>query len=589
MAIQQLEPREVVAPQPSAEPGWAEPSRLRRFDPVDAAVVLLLIGVVYGLAVTAARWTSTEVSSVTIDLSPSALPGYAANSLFRMTAAYILSMIFSLAYGHVAAQSKTAERIMLPILDILQSIPILSFMPGVVLALLALFPNNNVGLEVAAILLVFTSQAWNITFSFYQSLQTIPRDLDEAANVYHLSGWRRFFQLEVSFATIGLVWNSMMSWAGGWFFLIAAEQFTLGDKSFELPGLGSYLSTAANEGNVPALVFGLATLIIIIVLLDQFVWRPLVAWAVKFRFEQTESADAPTSWVLTGLRRSSIVEWWSERALPALVDAFESRSAGRQPARPEAGQHASRRPLVGWIALGLFGLGALWGAWSIGALLVQLDPSDWATLPPALLATFLRTAIALGIGVAWTVPVGVLIGLNPTWSKRAQPLAQLAASIPATALFPVLLLILLGIPGGLNIAAILLMLLGTQWYLLFNVIAGAQSIPSDLREAASVYHLRSWRRWRLLLLPGIFPYLITGAITATGGAWNASIVSEYVTFGGQTYSTVGLGATIAGAANGGNFPLLAAATLVMALTVVIINRLVWRRMYRIAERHFRLD
>ncbi|MBV9353959.1 MAG: ABC transporter permease subunit [Chloroflexi bacterium] len=589
MAIQQLEPREVVAPQPSAEPGWAETRRTRRFDPVDAVVILLLIGLVYGLAVTAARWTTTEVSSVTIDLSPSALPGYAVDSLIRMTAAYLLSMAFSLSYGHLAAQSKAAERIMLPVLDILQSIPILSFMPGVVLALLAIFPNNNVGLELAAILLVFTSQAWNITFSFYQSLQTIPRDLSEAASIYHLSGWRRFFQLEVAFATIGLVWNSMMSWAGGWFFLIAAEQFTLGDKSFELPGLGSYLSTAANSGNVSALGLGLATLIVIIVLLDQFLWRPLVAWAVKFRFEQTESADAPTSWVLTALRRSALIEWWSERALPTLVDAFESRTRRAPPGDVRAGEVGPIRGLIGWIAIGLLGLGAGWGIWSVGALLVQLDLGEWAMLPGALVATFLRTLIALGLGLAWTVPVGVLIGLDPTWSKRAQPLAQLAASIPATALFPVLLLILLGLPGGLNIAAVALMLLGTQWYLLFNIIAGAQSIPSDLREAANVYQLRGWRRWRLLLLPGIFPYLITGAITATGGAWNASIVSEYVTFGGVTYQTVGLGATIASAANAGNFPLLAAATLVMALAVVTVNRLVWRRLYRLAERHFRLD
>src|SRR5262249_2966423 len=287
--------------------------------------------------------------------------------------------------------------------------------------------------------------------------------------------------------------------------------------------------------------------------------------------------------------RSALIEWWSERAMPALIDAFESHT--RRPVAKEAspGAVSFARRLVGWIAIGVLGLGALWGVWSVGALLVQLDLSEWATLPGALVATFLRTVIALAIGVAWTVPVGVLIGLNPTWSKRAQPLAQLAASIPATALFPVLLLILLGLPGGLNIAAIALMLLGTQWYLLFNIIAGAQSIPSDLREAANVYHLRGWRRWRLLLLPGIFPYLITGAITATGGAWNASIVSEYVTFGGVTYQTIGLGATIAGAANAGNFSLLGAATLVMALTVVTVNRLVWRRMYRLAERHFRLD
>jgi NitT/TauT family transport system permease protein len=557
---------------------------------VDIAVILGLIGTVYALARVASLWTAPLESQVTIDLSPSALPAYAFASLVRMVAAYLLSMAFSLTYGRLMATGPWAERLLLPVLDILQSIPILSFMPGVVLALVALFPNNRVGLELAAIVLIFTSMAWNLAFSFYQSLRTIPSDLREAAVINHLGSWGRFTKLEVPFATIGLVWNSMMSWAGGWFFLIAAEQFTLGEHNFELPGLGSYLKTAADEGNVGALVFGLGTLILIIVLLDQLLWRPLVAWSERFRFEQTESGEAATSAVLTWLRRSALLEWWTERGAPRVQDRLD----GLRIRRPPAATTPRRAPAAYFkygraILLVAFALGGAYGALSLIRLLVAMSPQDWLAIAPAAAATFLRTGIALLIGTLWTVPVGVIIGLNPRLARRAQPLVQIAASIPATALFPVLLLLLIDLPGGLNIAAITLMLLGTQWYLLFNVIAGAQAIPSDLREAGVIYHLRGWRRWRLLTLPAVFPFLLTGLITATGGAWNASIVSEYVTFGGQTYQTLGLGAYIADAANNAQYAQLAAGTLVMSGIVILVNRLLWRRLYRSAEQRYRLE
>jgi NitT/TauT family transport system permease protein len=482
-----------------------------------------------------------------------------------------------------------AERLLLPVLDILQSIPILSFMPGVVLALVALFPNNRVGLELAAIVLIFTSMAWNLAFSFYQSLRTVPSDLREAAIINHLGSWRRFTKLEVPFATIGLVWNSMMSWAGGWFFLIAAEQFTLGNNNFQLPGLGSYLKTAADVGDVGALALGLGTLVLIIVLLDQLLWRPLVAWSEKFRFEQTESGESATSAVLTWLRRSALLGWWIERGAPRAQDRLDGLRIGRRPSPTPARAHP------GWFKVGraallvAFAAGGVYGAVSLIRLLLAMTPQDWLTIAPAAGATFLRTSIALLIGTLWTVPVGVSIGLNPRLARRAQPLVQIAASIPATALFPILLLLLIGLPGGLNIAAIALMLLGTQWYLLFNVIAGAQAIPSDLREAGTVYQLRGWRRWRLLTLPAVFPFLLTGLITATGGAWNASIVSEYVTFGGQTYQTLGLGAYISDAANNAEYAQLAAGTLVMSAIVILVNRLVWRRLYRTAEQRYRLE
>jgi NitT/TauT family transport system permease protein len=562
----------------------------RRGLPIGDVLVLLgLVGVVYSLAQTAALWSAPIAGRIEIDLSPLALPGYALASIVRMAAAYALSLVFSLIYGRMTVSSRWAERFLLPLLDVLQSIPILSFMPGVVLALVALFPRNNTGLELAAIILIFTSQAWNLAFSFYQSLRTIPSDLQEAAIVARLNGWLRFTKLELPFAMIGLVWNSMMSWAGGWFFLMAAEQFTLGDKDFRLPGLGSYLKAGADAGDLSALVLGLGTLIGIIVLLDQLVWRPLVAWSDKFRFEQTESTEGATSAVLVAYRRSRLVEWFSERAMPRIDELFNAivRALSRLPTPALGNSPASG--FIGAVILSVvFGAAGIWGLVSVVQLLTSLSAQDWREIAPAAGATFLRTAAALAIGVVWTVPVGVAIGMNPRLARRAQPLVQMAASIPATALFPVLLLLLLGLPGGLNIAAVGLMLLGTQWYLLFNVIAGAQAIPSDLREAATVYRLHGWRRWRFLILPAVFPYLLTGLITATGGAWNASIVSEYVTFGGETYTTVGLGALIADAANNALYARLAAGTIVMAFLVVMVNRLFWRRLYYAAEQRYRL-
>ena len=563
--------------------------RVRTPRAVDTVIILALIGLIYALAQAASLWSAPLTTHVEIDLSPAALPGYALASLVRMAAAYVLSMVFSLVYGRLAASGLWAERLLLPILDILQSIPILSIMPGVVLALVALFPRNNVGLELAAIVLIFTSQAWNLAFSFFQSVRTIPNELREAAIIARLSSWRRFTKLELPFATIGLVWNSMISWAGGWFFLMAAEQFTLGDKDFRLPGLGSYLKTAADGGDIGTLLLGLATLILLIVVLDQLLWRPLVAWSEKFRFEQVESGEGATSPVLTALRRSRLVEWLQDEALPALGDALGQLTRGvHLPARRQtSGGRPSRVGQV--VVLLVLVVAGVWGVLAIRELLGGMTADDWGALPRAAVATLLRTFGALLIGTLWTVPVGVRVGLNPRLARRAQPLVQMAASIPATALFPVLLLLFLELPGGLNIAAVALMLLGTQWYLLFNVIAGAQSIPSDLREAAAIYQVSGVRRWRTLILPAIFPYLMTGLITATGGAWNASIVSEYVTFGNETYQTLGLGAVIADAANSANYARLAAATIAMAALVLTINRALWRRMYVTAEQRYHLD
>src|SRR5579885_304371 len=567
----------------------------RRYGAIDLIVFLGVVSAISLLVIAAARWTAPLTPGVTIDLSPTVLPVYAGYSLLRMILAYLLSLAFTLIYGHIAATNHRAEMVMVPILDILQSIPILSFLPVVTLALVAAFPHSNIGLELSRVILIFTSQVWNMTFSFYHSVRTQPADLREVATITRLRPWRRFLTLEVSSSMIGLIWNSMMSWAGGWFFLMASEQFTLGSHSFQLPGLGSYLQAAANAGNTGDILLGLLTLVLLIVLLDLLFWRPLVAWADKFKVELSSGSEAPHSPVLDALRRSALIALIDRRVfhpLGRLIAGVLDRlqpvpgSASSEQSAGSAARFPSVRQLVTWLFLLLLAALALFGLWSMARLLIRVPVQTWGTLLLAAFATWLRTLAALLLGAAWTVPLGVAIGLSPQWSRRLQPLVQVIASIPAPALFPVLLLLLVGLPGGLSGAAILLMLLGTQWYILFNVIAGAMAIPSDLREATTVYHATGWRRWRTLILPGIFPYLITGLLTASGGAWNASIVSEYVQFNNQTHTTFGLGASIASAAAAGNFPDLLAATILMALFVVAINRLVWKRLYALAERRY---
>ena len=559
---------------------------------LDLLLVLTIAAILYAVVLLAAQWVR-PVSSTAIDLSPAALPLYALFSTLRMAVAYGIALAFSLLYARLAIASRSAERILIPLLDILQSIPILSFMPGVVLGLTGLFPGRGLGLEMAAIVLIFTSQAWNIAFGFHQSLLTIPREFHEVAAMHRLTLWDRFTRLELPSGVVSLVWNSMMSWAGGWFFLMASEQFTLGEKDFRLPGLGSYLQQAAARGDYRALSLGLLTLIVIIVGLDTLLWRPLVAWSERFKVEQVPSAEGVTSSILVTWRRSILLAWLSHhlgRALSTLDEGMRRLSPTRLPGPAIPDSHkGSRRDRLGPILLGLIIGLAIAGVAGAGRELGRVSPHAWLMIGIGAGITLGRVAAAIAIGAAWTIPAGVAIGLSPRWSRRLQPIAQIAAAIPATALFPVLLVALLGLPGGLGLAAILLMLLGTQWYLLFNVIAGAMAIPADLREAAAVYRLHGWNRWRTLILPAIFPYLITGMMTATGGAWNTSIVAEYVTFGGTTYQTAGLGALIAAAAATADFPTLFAATLTMITVVVAINRFAWRRLYNLAERRYRLD
>jgi NitT/TauT family transport system permease protein len=547
------------------------------------------IALVYGVATVGHSWFGPFTPTVEISSSLRALPAYAGYSLLRITIAYVLSLGFALVYGYVAAYNPRAERFMLPLLDVLQSIPVLSFLPGVMLAMVALFPGRQLGVELGAILLIFTGQVWNMAFSFYASLKSIPKDMREAAEIYRFSWWQRFTQMELPFSAIGLVWNSMMSVAGGWFALMVCEMFVLGSRDFRLPGLGSYLQTAASAGDTTSMFWGVATMVLVIVLLDQFVWRPVIAWAEKFKVEQVESTDAPRSWVLNLVERSSGLAKIREKTLRPLGERLLLYFAQKhKEERPVETQSAWRDWLLRGIAvLTLSGIG--YGVVRVVIILSGLGKAELHATALGLGATFLRVNLALLIGALWTIPAGVAIGFNPRLARIAQPLAQIAASVPATALLPVILLVLIRLGGGLGLASIVVLLLGTQWYVLFNVIAGAMAIPTDLKECCSVFRVRGLARWKKLILPGIFPYLVTGMVTASGGAWNASIVAEYFHFKGQIYTTTGLGATIQQATDSGDFHLLLAATMMMAATVVTINRLVWRRLYGLAETRFRLE
>jgi NitT/TauT family transport system permease protein len=546
------------------------------------------IALFYGVLVVGRTWLGPFTPEVEISRSLWALPAYAGYSLLRITIAYALSLAFTLVYGYVAAYNPRAERFMIPLLDVLQSIPVLSFLPGVMLAMVALFPGRQLGVEAGAILLIFTGQVWNMAFSFYASLKSIPKEMREAAKIYKFSWWQRFIQMELPFSAIGLVWNSMMSVAGGWFFLMACEMFVLGSRDFRLPGLGSYLQTAASAGDTRSILWGVGTMIAVIVLLDQFVWRPVIAWAEKFKVEQVESSDSPRSWVLDLIRHSRSLAQIRKKTVTPLSERlmlYFSRVRSDDEAEPRS---AWKIWLMRFLAGALLA-GMSYGVVRVVMILTGLQKAELQEAGIGLGATFLRVNLTLLIGALWTIPAGVAIGFNPKLARIAQPLAQIAASVPATALFPVVLLLLIRVGGGLGVGSIVLLLLGTQWYILFNVIAGAMAIPTDLKECCSVFRMQGIERWKKLILPGIFPYLITGMVTASGGAWNASIVAEYFHFKGHIYTTTGLGATISQATDAGNFDLLLAATMMMAATVVTINRLVWRRLYALAETRFRFD
>jgi NitT/TauT family transport system permease protein len=572
---------------------------LKRSWPVvlDLCVAAIALACFYAVVQIAKYWFGHPMPQIVISLSPRALPLYAFYSVVRIGLAYLLSLIFAIAYGYIAAYNKRIEALMIAGLDILQSIPVLSFLPGVMLAMVALFPTRQLGVEMGAIVLIFTGQVWNMAFSFYSSLKSIPRELVEASNIYKFSRWQRLIQLELPYSAIGLVWNSMVSVAGGWFFLMACEMFVLGSRDFRLPGLGSYLQTAAGVGDVKAITWGLITMIAIIVATDQLIWRPVIAWSNKFKFEQGASTTEIRSPLLHLFQHSRGIRSLKRHTLQPIGEGIYKRLAyDRQQKLQKSAQRNPRTlaeeeksaAVVRWAVVILACAAVLYAAFRALSLLRQVEGYEFAGIMKGALATFLRVNVSLLLASAWTIPAGVAIGFHPRLARIAQPLAQIAASVPATALFPVILLALIRFGGGMGIGAIALMLLGTQWYILFNVIAGAMAIPTDLREVSTLFQFGTVQRWTTVILPGIFPYLITGLVTASGGAWNASIIAEYFRLQNKTFQTVGLGAVISAATDSGQFQILLMATIVMAMMVVTINRLVWRPLYRLAETRYKL-
>ncbi|MCC6933069.1 MAG: ABC transporter permease subunit [Deltaproteobacteria bacterium] len=561
----------------------------RKLSFIDLFIIVAII-VALGVLVETAIYAPSVYRGPKVSLSPKMLPFYAVLSITRMFLAYVLSIIFTLIYGRAAATTKIGQRLLLPILDILQSVPLLSFLPLVLLSLSVLLPQT-LALEISSIILIFTSQAWNLTFSWYQSLTTLPSDLKDTSAMFGFTTRQRFLHLEMSFAAVGLIWNSIMSWAGGWFFLMAAEMFTVGDKDFRLPGLGSYLREAASSNNYQALVWGLFTVILIIVLLDQLIWRPLLTWADKFKLSMIEE-DPLNSWFLRMLQGSTILRVILNKCrkiYDRFSDKFLLRERGETKWAIEQVKVSSVVSLFWKVLVVLLVAVILWGLARAYILLAMVKLQVWIKLLMGLLCSFLRVFLALVLALMWTLPVGILIGTNRKWAAWLQPIVQIAASVPATALFPVLLVFVLNFPMGTDIAAVLLMMMGTQWYLLFNIIAGASTIPQDMKYQSRLLQLGKWKNFRSLTLPALGPYIITGAITASGGAWNASIVAEYTEFGGKTLSTKGIGAMIAQATAMGDYPELLSATLMLVLCVISINRFVWRRLYEHCEQRYHIE
>lgn len=556
----------------------------------DIAVLLGVLALLYlvaqiGSGALVSFQPPSDVPEVSLD--PANLPYYAGRSTLRMFIALGASLIFTFIYAYAAAKSRRAERVLIPLLDVLQSVPVLGFLSITVTGFIALFPGSLLGLEMASIFAIFTSQVWNMTFSFYHSLKSLPHDLDEAVTLYRLPRWQRFFQLEVPAATIGLLWNAMMSFGGGWFFVSASEAISVLNQDYTLPGIGSYVAAAIGAEDLGALILAVLTMGVVILLVDQFFWRPLVAWSDKFKLERSAAAEAPRSWVLDILRASRIPGVITTVFTP-LREMLSNYIAHRFPAHSVLANDTDHSSLD-WLyntvlLLGVIGLSVL----GLDFILREIGLDEVIQAVLMGFATFFRVLVLLVVSTVIWVPVGVTIGFNPRLSQLAQPVVQFLASFPANFLFPFATLFFIHAGIELNWGSILLMALGAQWYILFNSIAGAMSIPNDLREMARDMGVRRWQLWRSLIIPGIFGAWVTGGITATGGAWNASIVAEIVGWGDTTLRAYGLGEYIASATEVGDWPRIVLGVGLMCVFVVALNRLFWRRLYDLAERRFRL-
>jgi NitT/TauT family transport system permease protein len=553
----------------------------------DAAAMLCVFAVLIG-AVQVARGTFAPISApgaMEVSLDPIHLPNYAMRTTLRMFAALTASLLFTFTYGTAAAKSRRAGLVLIPILDILQSVPILGFLTFTVVFFMHLFPGRVLGLELAAIFAIFTSQAWNMAFSIYQSLKTVPADLKEAADSFHLTSWQRYWRLEVPFAVPGLVWNTMMSMSGGWFFVVASEAVSVGDNTWKLPGVGSYVALALEQRDILAVFYAIITMLAVILAYDQLLFRPLVAWSGKFRFETTAGATAADPWLLRLMRRTRLLN----RIGDAVGDAAMALCGLplRIMPRGETEQRPSRLVDVAWVAVLVVVV-----AWALTRIATFVSGElSWDDVGQALtlgLFTLARVIILIVLASLLWVPIGVWLGLRPVWARRAQPLAQFLAAFPANLLFPPVVLFIVYFALSPDIWLTPLMILGTQWYILFNVIAGAAAFPGDLREAASNFRVGGLLWWRKVMIPGILPYYVTGAITASGGSWNAAIVAEVASWGDTKLTAHGLGAYIAAATERGDMPRVVLGVALMSGFVLLFNRLLWRPLYAYSERHLKL-
>jgi NitT/TauT family transport system permease protein len=570
---------------------------MKRFEPYvflrgiatrwDVLAFIVVIGLVVFLGETSrglfAPLTALEMAPISLD--PWQLPEYAARTTFRMFAALALSLLFTLTYATWAAKSERAGKLLVPILDILQSVPILGFISITVVFFMSLAPGRVLGAEFAAIFAIFTSQAWNMAFSFYQSLRTIPIELSEAAESFRLSPWMRFWQLEVPFAMPALIWNMMMSMSGGWFFVVASESISVGHTTVALPGVGSYIALAIEQKNLTAIGWAIATMLIVILLYDQLLFRPLVAWVDRFRVEQEPGARVPDSWALTMMRRSRLIQAATVAFHTAVM--FTSRAVKRRDDALKPYERPKRSFDLLWVMLIVVAVVA--GLWHIVVVLIQNTPLKEALQVCGLATlTMLRVFILIALASLVWVPIGVWVGMRPRAAQIVQPIAQFMAAFPANLLFPIAVFEIVRWKLNPDIYLSPLMILGTQWYILFNVIAGASSIPAEMRYVAENFRITGWLWWRKVALPAVLPFYVTGAITASGGSWNAAIVAELATWGDTHVQARGLGSYIAEATTAGDFHRIVLGIGTMSLFVVVINRLFWRPLYYYAERKYRL-
>jgi len=564
--------------------GW-----VRLFSRWDVVAILLVLGLLIFLGEASRHLFEplAELQKQPPSLDPRHLPEYAARTTLRMLVAMVFSLIFTFTYATFAAKNKYAERILVPLLDILQSVPILGFISITVVFFMELAPGRVLGAEYAAIFAIFTSQAWNMAFSFYQSLRTVPTELEEASRSFRLGPWMTFWRLDVPFAMPQLIWNMMMSMSGSWFFVVASEAISVGNTTVTLPGIGSYIALAIERRDLGAVWWAIGAMLVVILIYDQLLFRPLVAWADRFRFEQEAGMLPPRSWVFDVLRRSRLVDratepfavLWRLSLRPRRVD---TALPVKTPARRNNG----------WIGY-LFGLLAVavsaYLVWCVADFFIgTITLGDVGTTLLLGLATLIRVVVLIAIASVIWVPIGVWVGTHPRVANMVQPVAQFLAAFPANLLFPIFVSVIVVWQLDPNIWLSPLMILGTQWYILFNVIAGASALPAELRACGANFRVRGWLWWRRIALPAVFPYYVTGAITASGGSWNASIVAEVASWGNQHLQAAGLGAYIAHETDAGDFHRIVLGIIVMSLYVVVVNRVFWRPLYYYAERKFRL-